>query len=222
MGIWQVSKHQLTIESLPHDLTDREIAWLSKLTDQIFIQNKQLTNDWLKTNAMLGNAVAQKQNSTWLLNKMHRYGLWLDGTPPEITDSSLAELLKVMAPAPPSIILAQAILSSDWGRTDEAKLANNLFKAVCYKPECGMTDDQLPAHTQWRLFNNQTQSIQWFIENGLNQEKYDSFREARFEMMSRGTLMNGWWYRDELPTAIVVTITDYDLGYWDQLLLDEQ
>jgi uncharacterized FlgJ-related protein len=171
---------------------------------------------------MLGDSSSQWHNSTWILNKMHRYGLWENGAIPKITDTNLTELLKRMAPVPVSIVIAQSIISSDWGQTDQAELANNLFNVVCFSPDCGMLDNNLPAHSQWRIFNSKDKSIQRFIEVDINKEKFASFREQRFKMLKKGALMNGFWYRSTLPRNINATIADYSLDYWDQLNIGEK
>lgn len=221
-GLWQVSKQELTVQVLPKGLSDKQIIWLDSLAELIYGQNKALNSDWQKAHAMLGNVVIQKQNSTWILNKMHRYGLWENNVPPQISDELLAELLEKMAPVPPSIVLAQAIMTSNWGETTQAKVANNLFNVICYEPECGMVDENLSAHSQWKIFNNKAGSIQWFIEKSLNQEKFTAFHVQRFKMLQRGAQMNGNWYLKVLPGDISTTIADYSLSYWDQLIIDEQ
>lgn len=222
LGIWQVSKQELTVKQRPSALADTQLIWLDSLTELVYSQNLALKADWHKANSMLGDVVSQKQNSTWILNKMHRYGLWENKVPPQITEETLNQLLKQMAPVPASIVLAQAIISSDWGQSPQARVANNLFNVICYEPECGMVDDQLSAHSQWTLFNNKAGSIRWFIEKSLNQEKFTAFRDQRFKMLKRGAQMNGGWYKAVLPKEITKTIADFSLVYWDQLFVDEQ
>ncbi|MFQ3229691.1 glucosaminidase domain-containing protein [Reinekea sp.] len=220
-SVWQLSKQELSVSTVPSGLTDAQLTWLDTLAELTYSQNKLLSSDWHKAHTMLGDTVKQKQNSTWILNKMHRYGLWENNAPPAITDTTLNELLKQMAPVPASIVLAQAIISSNWGQTPQARVANNLFNVVCYEPECGMVDDNLSAHSQWKLFNSKASSVRWFIERSLNQERFETFRNERFKMQLRGAQMNGHWYRDKLPKEISATIAEFHLTYWGQLIVDE-
>ncbi|MDN3648800.1 glucosaminidase domain-containing protein [Reinekea marina] len=212
---WQLSKQSLTADSPSDGLSDDQINWLNRLSSLVEAENKQLESHWSKAHSMLGNSVLQQQNGTWLLNKMHRYGMWKNGVPTKISDDSIKELLKLMAPVAPSIVLAQAIHSSDWGRTPQARVANNLFNIRCYTPECGLLDNQLTAHTQWKIFNHPSASVRWYLEKGLTGAEFSEFRSDRFKMLMRGANMPGQWFKPTLPKHIHTTIEEYQLNYWD-------
>jgi uncharacterized FlgJ-related protein len=82
---------------------------------------------------------------------------------------------------PVSLVVAQAIHESEWGRSRFAVEGNNLMGIRTFDP----TDDQLKPidkpNASWglRIFETKCESISYYIDLLNNSHHYDEFREER-------------------------------------------
>ncbi|MBU1629375.1 MAG: glucosaminidase domain-containing protein [Gammaproteobacteria bacterium] len=87
---------------------------------------------------------------------------------------------------PSSLVIAQAIYESNWGRSRFSKQANNFFGQRCYKDGCGIIPLQRAANDRYeiRQFKNQQASIRSYIHNLNTHANYHDLRQLRLKMRS--------------------------------------
>jgi Bax protein len=78
------------------------------------------------------------------------------------------------------LIIAQAIVESDYGRSRFAKDGNNLFGIRVWSKE-GMLPLLQPDHIEWRVrvFKTKCDSVRYYMEILNNKQVYTEFRKAR-------------------------------------------
>ena len=78
------------------------------------------------------------------------------------------------------LIVAQAIVESDYGTSRFALEGNNLFGIRVWSKE-GMLPYKQPDHIEWRVrvFKNKCESVKYYIEILNTKQVYTEFRKAR-------------------------------------------
>ncbi len=90
----------------------------------------------------------------------------------------VGELLIKIDEVPPSLVVAQAINESGWGRSRFAQEANNLFGMWCYTPGCGLVPERRRANDKHEVkrYASIQDSVNEYLRN-INRNK--AYRELR-------------------------------------------
>lgn len=82
---------------------------------------------------------------------------------------------------PTSLVLAQAINESAWGRSRFAKRGLNFFGQWCFEPGCGIVPSRRPkgAHYEVKRFHSVSQSVASYFHNMNTNAAYRSLRAIR-------------------------------------------
>jgi len=91
-------------------------------------------------------------------------------------------LLKRVDIVPPSLVLAQAINESAWGRSRFAKQANNFFGLHCYHKNCGLVPRRLSQNSHYEVtkFSSVLMAVKSYVRNLNTNPAYQHFRQQRY------------------------------------------
>lgn len=91
---------------------------------------------------------------------------------------------------PPSLVLTQAALESGWGTSRVAKLANNYFGLMCFKPKCGLPGPGVKG--DYRRFNRPQASVSAYMHLINTRSAYRMARAIRIESRLLGSIPSGY------------------------------
>ena len=101
-------------------------------------------------------------------------------TTPEDFKNQVASLLERVDKIPEELVLAQAVLESEWGRSRFAIEANNFFGIRCYKPGCGIAPQGITKLSfMVRCYDTPLDGIRDYLYNLNVGSAYAAFREER-------------------------------------------
>ena len=105
----------------------------------------------------------------------------------------VGELLIKIDEVPPSLVVAQAINESGWGRSRFAREANNLFGMWCYTPGCGLVPERRRANDKHEVkrYASIQDSVDEYLRNINRNEAYIELRELRARQRQRMQLLSG-------------------------------
>jgi len=88
---------------------------------------------------------------------------------------------------PPSLVTAQAINESAWGRSHFASKVNNYFGQHCAHKDCGIVPKNRPVGATFEVarFLNMTESVKSYIHNLNTNSYYVNFRLLRLSMRKK-------------------------------------
>lgn len=94
---------------------------------------------------------------------------------------------------PPSLVTAQAIYESNWGRSRFAKEANNFFGQHCYQVGCGVVPKHRPAGLRFevRRFMGMKDSVDAYIHNLNTKSAYKKLRRIRVLLQKKNKQITG-------------------------------
>ncbi len=103
------------------------------------------------------------------------------------------EYLKRVDTIPVSLVLAQAAIESNWGKSRFAKEANNLFGEWTWGKK-GIIPKNRPEGEKYkiRIFSSLEDSIASYMRNLNRHWAYAEFREARYEAREKGVQFSGF------------------------------
>jgi len=172
---------------------------LSQTSQEVFIHT-------IAKAAQSGNAESLKIR-TWLAQRYVYFRLspqdqaivldladeyWVD-----VDDKSfkqvVGELLIKIDEVPPSLVVAQAINESGWGRSRFAREANNLFGMWCYTPGCGLVPERRRANDKHEVkrYASIQDSVDEYLRNINRNKAYRELRELRARQRQRMRLLSG-------------------------------
>ncbi len=94
---------------------------------------------------------------------------------------------------PVSLVLAQASIESDWGKSRFARIANNLFGEWTWGKRGIVPKNREPGKKhKIRIFDSLEDSIASYMRNLNRHWAYAEFREARYMARKRGESFNGF------------------------------
>ena len=95
----------------------------------------------------------------------------------------VGELLIKIDEVPPSLVVAQAINESGWGRSRFAREANNLFGMWCYTPGCGLVPERRRANDKHEVkrYASIQDSVDEYLRNINRNKAYSELRTLRAE-----------------------------------------
>ena len=105
----------------------------------------------------------------------------------------VGELLIKIHEVPPSLVVAQAINESGWGRSRFAREANNLFGMWCYTPGCGLVPERRRANDKHEVkrYASIQDSVDEYLRNINRNKAYIELRELRARQRQRMQLLSG-------------------------------
>ena len=105
----------------------------------------------------------------------------------------IGELLIKIDEVPPSLVVAQAINESGWGRSRFAREANNLFGMWCYTPGCGLVPERRRANDKHEVkrYASIQDSVDEYLRNINRNKAYTELRALRAEQRQRLQPLSG-------------------------------
>ena len=105
----------------------------------------------------------------------------------------VGELLIKIDEVPPSLVVAQAINESGWGRSRFAREANNLFGMWCYTPGCGLVPERRRTNDKHEVkrYASIQDSVDEYLRNINRNKAYIELRELRARQRQRMQLLSG-------------------------------
>lgn len=132
-----------------------------------------------------------KSNLEWLGNlaKTYRITNWNP-----LSEQDWQKLLSRVDIVPTSLLLAQAAIESDWGKSRFATKGNNLFGQWCYKKGCGIVPLQRPPGSTYevRKFSSISDAINAYVLNLNTNPTYKILREKRAELRNAEQPITGY------------------------------
>lgn len=116
------------------------------------------------------------------------------------TENGWHKLIVKVDGLPVSLVLAQAINESAWGRSYFAKKANNYFGIWCTAPGCGIIPRRRPAGATYevRTFSNAESSVSGYLLNINRQRSYRGLRALRAKQRKYGRGLSGYMLAEGL------------------------
>ena len=108
-------------------------------------------------------------------------------------DSEIAALLEKIDIIPPSLVLSQAALESNWGRSRFAKFYHNYFGLWCFKRGCGVIPkkrDKGDTH-EVAKFSSPEKAIDFYFLSINRNKSYEVLRKIRQDKRSKGQSITG-------------------------------
>jgi len=172
---------------------------LSQSSQEVFIYNvakaaQNGNSESLKTRTWLAQRYIyfrlSPQDQAIVLELAEEY--WVD-----VDDKSfkqiIGELLIKIDEVPPSLVVAQAINESGWGRSRFAREANNLFGMWCYTPGCGLVPERRRANDKHEVkrYASIQVSVDEYLRNINRNKAYVELRALRAEQRQRLQPLSG-------------------------------
>jgi len=108
-------------------------------------------------------------------------------------DSEIAALLEKIDIIPPSLVLSQAALESNWGRSRFAKFYHNYFGLWCFERGCGVIPkkrDKGDTH-EVAKFSSPEKAIDFYFLSINRNKSYEVLRKIRQDKRSKGQSVSG-------------------------------
>jgi len=123
-------------------------------------------------------------------------------------DSEIAALLEKIDIIPPSLVLSQAALESNWGRSRFAKFYHNYFGLWCFERGCGVIPkkrDKGDTH-EVAKFSSPEKAIDFYFLSINRNKSYEVLRKIRQDKRSKNQSISG--------LSLSEGLTDYaEIGY---------
>ncbi len=102
-------------------------------------------------------------------------------------------LLEAIDAIPPSLVLAQAAIESNWGRSRFSKRYNNYFGLWCFKPGCGVVPKKrrVGAEHEVMNFSSVGKSIEYYLLNLNRNYAYKLLRQIRTHKRKHNLKLTG-------------------------------
>jgi len=107
--------------------------------------------------------------------------------------SKIDALLEKIDIIPPSLVLSQAALESNWGRSRFAKFYHNYFGLWCFERGCGVIPkkrDKGDTH-EVAKFSSPEKSIDFYFLSLNRNKSYEVLRKIRHLKRSKGQIISG-------------------------------
>lgn len=110
-----------------------------------------------------------------------------------IKDINKASLLNAIDIIPVSLVLAQAAVESDWGRSRFAKEWNNYFGIWCFKKGCGVVPRNRNKNSKHEVmgFYSTDKAIEYYLLNLNRNHAYQLLRKIRADKRKHNLKLTG-------------------------------
>ena len=108
-------------------------------------------------------------------------------------DSEITALLEKIDIIPPTLVLSQAALESNWGRSRFAKFYHNYFGLWCFERGCGVIPkkrDKGDTH-EVAKFSSPEKAIDFYFLSINRNKSYEVLRKIRQDKRSKGQSVSG-------------------------------
>ena len=108
-------------------------------------------------------------------------------------DSEITALLEKIDIIPPSLVLSQAALESNWGRSRFAKFYHNYFGLWCFERGCGVIPkkrDKGDTH-EVAKFSSPEKAVDYYFLSLNRNKSYEILRKIRQDKRSKGQSITG-------------------------------
>ena len=107
--------------------------------------------------------------------------------------SNKTEILGKIDILPPSLVLSQAALESNWGRSRFAKFYNNYFGLWCFKKGCGVVprNRNIDDTHEVAKFSSPEKAIDYYFLTINKNRAYETLRKIRQEKRSKNEIIGG-------------------------------
>jgi Bax protein len=165
------------------DVAERKQRFFAFLTPKIEAENariraqRQRLQD-LRARLKQGRNLTARQKS-WLRDLASRYRVSLPDE--ELRAPALRPLLQKVDTVPEPLILAQAAIESNWGRSRFARQGNNLFGLWCFEKGCGLVPLRREAGKSHEVesFASVQAGVRKYLLNLNRHPRYSELRELR-------------------------------------------
>ncbi|MEL0271301.1 MAG: glucosaminidase domain-containing protein, partial [Gammaproteobacteria bacterium] len=135
---------------------------------------------------LLRKRVIEKDLSIEELTKLYKKYLIDEGF-------GIVALLEKIDIIPPSLVLSQAALESNWGRSRFAKFYHNYFGLWCFERGCGVIPkkrDKGDTH-EVAKFSSPEKAIDFYFLSINRNKSYEVLRKIRQDKRSKGQIISG-------------------------------
>jgi len=108
-------------------------------------------------------------------------------------DSEIAALLEKIDIIPPSLVLSQAALESNWGRSRFAKFYHNYFGLWCFERGCGVIPKKRNKGDTHEVakFSSPEKAIDFYFLSINRNKSYEVLRKIRQDKRTKGQSISG-------------------------------
>jgi len=148
------------------DITERKKAFFMYLLPTINEHNTEITK---LRKRIINNSISEEE--IYNLKKLYKID----------KDSDTSRLLNSVDIVPASLVLAQAAMESDWGRSRFAKYYHNFFGLWCFREGCGvipMDRDNYASH-EVAKFSSLDKAVKYYMLSINRNPAYEVFRQIR-------------------------------------------
>lgn len=179
-----------------------------KTNQQIWSERKQLLI--LQAKYQGGKSISAGDNR-WLTNLANEYKI---SSPNFANKNTWQELDKRVDIVPVSLVLAQAIQESGWGKSHIARQANNYFGQECFSRGCGVSTghNRRGSYYEMAKFDDIDDAISTYIHNLNSNNAYKQMRNIRYNERAQQKsidsieLVNGLTAYSELGSRYIYAI----------------
>ena len=217
-------------------LTPSETQFIKKLTPAIQRANQHILK--ARQRLVILYQQFQKYQKYSTLNNHDQHWLnqlaqYYDVKPEFSKKTTWQSLLTRVDRVPTSLVLAQAIIESGWGRSRFAKEGNNYFGQWCYDKGCGIVPEKRPKGKTYEVkrFSSIDSSITHYLKNLNTNRSYKVLRQLRQRLRSQNKPLNGIALSHGLAhysqrgsayvKSLQAIIREYNLQQYDQSLMIE-
>lgn len=179
----------------PAALSQSRLLFIKQLAIDVNQQNHYLWNQRqrivsLQQNFQRTQSLSNKEVK-WLLGMAHAYRL--DNFTLKKADNWHVLLQRVNI-LPTSLVIAQAINESNWGRSRFAKKAHNIFGIWCYHKGCGIIPSLRPKNKTYEVksYKNYKACISDYFKNLNTAIYYTKLRAARAQLVINQQPLSGF------------------------------
>jgi Bax protein len=211
------------------DLQSQQVDFIHFILERSNISNEAIINQRKKLLFLYQDFHNQKRIALrqrhWLVNLAQAYK---EPNADFSQDVTWQNLLKKVEVVPTSLVIAQAIEESGWGRSRFAKEGNNFFGMWCYTENCGLIPEAriLGANHQVQIFTTPLQSVSQYMLSLNSRIFYTEFRSLRTKLRREDrnlsglllapTLSNYSTNRTVYTDKIGLIIKHYHLDFFDK------
>jgi len=160
------------------DVKEMKKTFFSYLLPEINSKNNEIQ--------LIRKKVISKELSNQELSKLYKKYRINEG-------SEINALLEKIDIIPPSLVLSQAALESNWGRSRFAKFYHNYFGLWCFERGCGVIPkkrDKGDAH-EVAKFSSPKKAIDFYFLSLNRNKSYEVLRKIRKDKRSKGQSITG-------------------------------
>jgi len=160
------------------DVKEMKKTFFNYLLPEINRKNKEIQ--------LLRKRVIEKDLSKEELTKLYKKYRIDEGSDKD----ALLEKIDII---PPSLVLAQAALESNWGRSRFAKFYHNYFGLWCFKRGCGVIPKKRAKEDTHEVakFSSPENAIDYYFLSLNRNKSYKILRKIRLEKRSKGQVISG-------------------------------